>query len=344
MPNPVRNNLHVDTLLGNLSVAYRQPKDHFIAGRVFPNVSSPKRSNKYAEFDRGYWNKDEMKVRGPGAESAGGGWTVDTTPNFYCERYAFHKDIDEVDEADSDEVFDLDREATDFVTLKDLLLRENLWVTNYFTAGAPGDTWTFDVDGAASASASFDPTSAANNDKVYWSDASSTPIKDVAQGKKYVLQSTGFEPNVLVVGYEVWEILKNHAALLARITQSGGVGPDSPAILLKAAIAAIFEVDEILIMKSIQNTADEGQTNAHSFIGGKNALLAYRAPNPGRYTPSAGYTFTWNGRNLGLSSEGTRIMRGPVANTTARRIEIESYFQFKKVSADLGYFFGGIVE
>lgn len=342
MPLPTQNDVHVNRPLTNLSIAFMQRAENFVSARVFPNIPVSKKSDTFFTYPRGSFNKDEMRERAPSTESAGGGYTLGSD-NYLAKLYAFHKDIDDDIRDNADAPLNLDREATEYVTLKALIKREKLWVTKYFTAGGPGDTWTYDVDGAASASGSFDPTNASNNDKVYWSSANSTPIEDVAQGKRFVLSSTGFEPNTLVMGYPVWEALKNHADVVDRIKYSGGVSPASPALVTTQAIAALMEVDRVFVMKAIENTADDNQTASHGFIGGNHALLCYSAPSPGLMTPSAGYTFSWTG-HVQAGPEGNRIRRFRMDSLKSDRVEIEMAFDQKKIAADLGYFFGGIVQ
>ena len=344
MPNPTRSDVHVNRPLTSMSIAFMQKAVNFIALRVFPNISVAKQSDQFFTYPRGSFNKDEMKERAPSTESAGGGYEV-TTDSYACKVYSFHKDVDDQIRDNADTPISLDREATEFVSLKGLIKREKTWVTDYFTQGAPGDTWTFDCDGVASSptsDANFDPTDAANNDVLQWNDTTSDPIGDIATGKQFVLESTGFEPNKVVIGYSVWVQLKNHPDIIDRIKYSGGVGPSRPAIITLEAVAALFEVDEILIMKSIENTADEGQTAAHSFIGGKHALLCYAAPSPGLMTPSAGYTFSWTG-HIGAGPQGNRIRRFRIEKIKSDRVEIDMAFVQKRISEDLGYFFGSIV-
>lgn len=338
---PSRGDVHVNRPLTNISLAFLQNADAFVADRVFPNIPVEKQSDSYFTYDRGEFNRDEMKDRAPGAESSGGNYQV-STDTYNAVVRAFHKNVPDQVRANADNPINLDREATEYVTHKALIKRETTWVTNYFTQGAPGDTWTFDVDGVASgatAAASFDPTNASNNDKLQWNDAASTPIEDVRQGKRFVGESTGFRPNVLVLGRSVFDTLLDHPDIVGRLDRGQTQGP---AMANREALAALFEVDEVLVMDAIQNTATEGQTASHSYIGGKHALLCYRAPNPGILTPSAGYTFSWTGF-LGATAAGTRIKRFRMEPNASDRIEIEMAYAQKRVSEDLGYFFGSIV-
>jgi hypothetical protein len=106
-------------------------------------------------------------------------------------------------------------------------------------------------------------------------------------------------------------------------------------------VAALLELDEILVMQSIQNTAGEGQTATHSFIGGKKALLTYTPPSPGLLTPAAGYSFAWRGYMGGTAP--VAISRFRMDYIKSDRIEIEAAYDQKRIAADLGFFWNSIV-
>lgn len=338
---PSRGDVHVNTPLTNISLAYIQAASNFVAGRVFPTISVSKQSDIYFSYDRGEFNRDEMGERLPGTESEGGSYAIAHDQTYYARTYSYHKDVPDQVRANAGGPIMLDREATEYVTLKGLIKREAVFVTNYFTAGDPGDTWTFDVDGDSSRSGSFDPTSAANNNAVYWDDASSTPIEDVRLLKRYVLESTGFMPNTLTLGRPVYDALVDHPDIVGRLDRGQTAGP---AMANADALAALFELDYLHVMDAIKNTAVQGQTASHSFIGGKNALLSYRPATPGLMTPAAGYTFNWTGLMGGNNPEGIRIKRFRMENLESDRVEAQMSFDLKKVSADLGAFFGAIVQ
>lgn len=336
---PSRSDVHVNRPLTNISIAFLQSADAFVASRVFPNIPVGKQSDSFFTYDRGEFNRDEMEERAPGTESAGGSYTLGTDL-YHAKTRAYHKDIPDPVRANADSPISLDSEATEYVTKKGLIRREVTWVASYFTAGNPGDTWTFDVDGAASRSASFDPLDAGNNDVVFWDDASSTPIEDVRLLKRFVLESTGFMPNKLTLGRAVFDALIDHPDIVGRLDRGQTSGP---AIANKDSLAALFEVEEILVMDAIQNTGVEGQTDVHAFIAGKHALLSYAPASPGLLTPSAGYTFSWTGL-LAAGNDGMRIKRFRMEHLESDRIEIDMSYDQKKISADLGAFFGGIVQ
>ncbi len=337
---PSRGDVHVNRPLTNISIAYLQRAGAFVANRVFPNIPVAKRSDVYFTYERGEFNRDEMEERAPGTESAGGNYQIGNETYFAKER-SYHKDVPDSIRDNADSPLNLDREATEFVTLKGLINREVNWASAYFTAGDPGDTWRFDVDGDAARSASFDPTDAANNQVVFWDDAASTPIEDIRLLKRFILGDTGFMPNALTLGRAVFDALIDHPDIVGRLDR--GQTPTGPAVANKESLAALFEVEEILVMDAIKNSGKEGQANSHDFIGGKHALLSYRPSSPGLLTPSAGYTFSWTGR-VGSGNDGMRIKRFRMEPLNSDRIEIDMSYDQKLVSADLGAFFGSIVQ
>lgn len=330
--NPTPSDVHVNTPLTRMSVAFLQRAEHFIASRVFPNIPSMKQSDRYYTYDRGYFNRNEAKVRAPATESEGSGYTVDNTPSFFCDPIAFHKDIDAQLRANADAALNLDREAMELVMHKLLIRREVDFASNFFAGGV----WTNDYDGVAS--------SPGANQTIQWSDTTSgDPIGDIRAAKTTVLESTGYEPNTLVLGQHVVDSLVDHPDIVDRIKYSGGVGNGNPARASLTTLAQLFDIERILVSKAIQNTAAEKATNAHSFILGKKALLCYVPPSPGLMTPAAGYTFSWQGY-LGTTNEfGVAISRFPMRHLKAERVEGEMAYDMKLVSADLGYFWDSIV-
>jgi hypothetical protein len=326
--NPVPGDVHVNTPLTNISIAYLQDASNFVASRVFPNIPVTKQSDRYYTYDRGEFNRDEAEERAPGAESAGGSYTLDNTPTYFSKVYAFHKDIPDQVRANADAVLSPDREATEYVTHKALIKREKLWASNYFATSV----WTTDITGVASGPST--------GEVLQWNDADSTPIENIRTGKRTVLESTGFEPNTLVLGKAVYDTLVDHPDIVDRIKYGQTAG--QPAMAGVEALMKLFEIERIFVMKAIENTAAKGATNVHSFIGGKKALLCYSAPRPGIMTPTAGYTFSWVGF-LGAGSEGNRIKRFRLERIESDRVEIQMAFDLKKVAADLGYFFTSIV-
>jgi hypothetical protein len=327
MPQPNVNNVHIDAILTNISVAYIQNTANFIADKVFPTIPVDKKSNLYFKYTKDDWFRDEAQRRADGTASAGSGYGL-TTDNYQAEVYAFHKDIGDQTRANADNPLNPDMEATQFVTQRLLLRREVQWASAYFTTGV----WTAgDVAGVLSTPGAGETWK--------WSDyVHSNPIIDVESAKAEVLSKTGYEPNTFVLGYKVFQQLKNHPLLVDRYkyTQAG-------AIVTEDLLAQLFGVDRVLVAKAVVNSGAEGSNaQSYDFTVGNSALLCYTAPNPGLLTPSAGYTFMWTGVSGGLGST-VGVSRFRMEELKADRVEGEVAFDNKVVAPDLGYFWSSII-
>lgn len=315
MAQPTQGQTHVDAVLTNISVAYMQMADNFIASRVFPIVPVEKQSNVYFTYDKNDFMRDEMQRRPDGTESAGSGYGL-STASYNCEVWGLHKDIGDQVRANTDNPLNPDRDATQYLTQKGLLRQESQFVTDYFTTSVWG------TDSTPSA---------------LWSTyATSTPIRDVKVGKKTVLSNTGYLPNTLVLSYEVFDVLTDHPDFVDRIKYS------SSDAVTRDLMARLFEVDNVYVAQSVAATNVEGETEAYGFAAGKHALVCYVNPTPSLLAPSAGYTFNWNGVSAGLG-ENVGISRFRMDHLKADRVEIEMAFDNKVVGSDLGYFFNGAV-
>lgn len=326
---PSRSDVHVDGPLTNISIAFMQDPAAFVADRVFPNIPVTKQSDRYFTYDRGMFNRDSMQLRAPAAESAGAHYDVESTPTYFCETYGLHHDIPDQVRANADQPLNLNRETTEFLSLQALLKREVNFASRYFKTGV----WTNEDDGISGAPGA--------GQFQFWDEAASTPIEDIRAGKRTVQESTGFRPNKIVMGRAVFDALVDHPDIVGRIDR--GQTPNGPAITLRENLAALFELDEVLVMDSVQNTAQEGAANVHAFIGGKHAMLVHATSTPGLMIPTAGYTFSWTGL-LGNGAMGQRISRFRMEQLKADRVEIEQSFDQKVVSADLGMFYNGAVS
>lgn len=324
---PTAGDAHVNTPLTNISIAYFQNADNFIADKAFPNIPVSKQSDLYYMYDRGYFNRDEMALRAPCTESKGGGFSI-STDVYYAPAYGFHHDVCDQYRSNADTAIMPDREATELATHKALIKRESEWATSFFGTGL----WGTDVTGVAAAPGA--------GQFLHWSDGSSTPIEDIRAATTAVHQSTGFRPNTLVVSQSVFDALIDHPDVIDRIKY--GQTATGPAVAETSDLAALFKLPRVLVMGGVQNTALEGAANVHSFIGGNNALVCYSAPTPGLMTPTAGYTFSWTGY-IGASSSGIRIKKFRMESLAADRVEAEMAFAQKLVSADMGYFFNGAI-
>lgn len=321
MGQPTTSQLHpVNVLLTEFGVRYRQEQTSYIFDKVFPFIPVSKRSNRYNIWTKGDWFRDEALPRTGTAESAGSGYTT-STDTYNCDVVAFHKDVDYQSRATADEVFDLDREAAEFVTDRLLLRQEIQWVTDFFASSI----WGTD-----------------NTPANLWSDyTASDPGANVDTAKRTVLLNTGKEPNTMVLGYDTFIALRRHPDIKAQF----GLPLGSNAMIGEAQMASFFGLERVLVAKSIVNSGREGESNSFAFNHGKHALVCYVAPNVGPNTATAGVTFAWTGlEGAGYGSEIgiSRIDLRP-SGRKVDRIEGERAWDNKVTASDMGYFFASVV-
>ena len=331
-------NAHIDSALTNLSVAFMQQERSFVASRVFSEVPVEHRSDKYYVYDFGSLARDGMRDRAPATESASVTYEREEK-SFLVGRRAAHIDVSDDEIANQDEALDAEQDSAMKLGQLALINRERRFANAYFKA-AP---WTFAADGAAARSGSYDPTGSANNDLVHWNKDTASVVADVREAKRLMQLRTGLRPNVMVFGREAFDGVIEQKLVRERF----GVGLDSraPMYVTEAMLAQLLELDEVMVMDGVVNTANVGADDSFSFIGGKHALLAYRPPRPGIRVPAAGYVFAWRGilRNQALFSD-TELTSWYMQELKATRHEIETANDMHVISADCGFFFNDIVE
>jgi hypothetical protein len=306
-----------------MSIAYIQRATAFVASRVFPVIPVMKQSDKFFVYTKDWWFRTGAAKRAPGTESAGGGFHIDNSPQFFCDVWSFHQDVSDQIRDNADQPLDLDRDATLYVTQNMLLRREVEFATHYLNGGVwTGSTTGGDIDVSTG---------------TQWDLTGSDPMQDVDNQKQHIGSQTGYLPNTLVVSPDVHYALRNNAAVMDRIkyTQRGVVTGD--------ILASLFGVDNYLVAEAVVNTADEGQTGAFQYLNKNTVLLTYANPAPGILQPSGGYIFAWKGL-YGAGNEGTRIKTFRMEHLESDRVEGDMAFDMHLTGADLGAFFYNVVS
>lgn len=325
MPRPQKSDMHVNTPLTNMSVAYIQDASEFIATKIFPLLPVNKQSDSYFRYDIGDFSRDEMEERAPATESVGSGYDLDTD-TYNCKKKALHKDVPEDDYGNADTPLDPDKDAVMFLTKKALINSEKTWHDNFFKTGV----WHDDIEGVASGSESL------GDSMVKWSDATDAkPVKEIGYYQKLIKGKTGFKPNCMAIGVDVFNALKECDDILNRVkyTQRG--------IISTEILASLFELDLVLVSGGVYNSAAKGATDDLDFFASDDALLCYINPYPSPRMPSAGYTMAW--KQFYGGNKGYRIKKFYMEELEAFRVEVELALDQKQVSQHLGIFFDGLI-
>ena len=328
MPLLTPSAVHVDQPLTNLTLAYAQSQENFIADKVFPTVGVQKQSDKYYLYDRANMNRTgDVEKLAPRTEVNRIGMTISNS-SYFADVYGLGMDFDEQTLANEDAMLDIRSAGAETLAMRLMIHREEQFASNFFVASQWGTDNTL-----------------SGNDQ--WTDyTNSDPIDAVTLARRTVqLGSGGFKPNTMVVGKEVRDKLINHPDVLARL--NGGATVTNTALVTDAKLAEIFEVENFYVMEAVKNSSVEGVAESNAFIGGKNALLCYTPSNAGLMSPAAGLTFAWNNlegvNNLGITVESfsdDALKRQQIAEM----IQVKMSYDMKIVGADLGAFVNGIVQ
>ena len=312
MPNPTAGSVHVDGLLTDISVAFIQSSTKYVATRVFPAVPVQKQSDLYATYSQADFLRDEVERRADGSPAVRIGYRVGTA-NYTAEEWAAAHAIGDQMRANADAPFSPEMDAVKFLTQKMLIKREVEFVTNYLGTGI----WGTDSSGGS--------------DFTQWSNAASTPIEDIHDAAFAMETASGFLPNKLVMGRQVWYDLKNHPDIVDRIkhTSRDAVTTD--------LVARLLGLDEVLVAGAVRNTRGEGTSYSGTHVVGDDALLCYSPSSPGLMQPAAGYTFEWTGLIPGAG--GQIVERYRDENAIADIVRVRAAWAQKVVSSALGVFF-----
>lgn len=328
---PTPKSAHKDAALSNISILHKN--QDYIAERAFLTVPVRKQSDYFFKFLKGAWFRNEGRVRGPGADAARGGYPL-TSDTYSCIERAFAHPVPVELLNNADDVLRPFETGVAFATDKILLAKEVLASTLAVTAA----NWTSSNDAEAGWVATTDGSG-------------NTFIADVLGGKRTIRQLIGRYPNVMIMDSKTFENCKQEYTVLERIKYTGSQG--KPADVTAATLAALFELEEVLIGTAIYSSDEETvagteftavdlwETNATK----GSCLLYYRPPSPGIEIPSAAYCFNWTEREEGADLD--KLVSGP--QRSVRRwfedspkqwvIEASENFDLKVTSADAGYLF-----
>jgi len=329
--NPDVGDLHVNSLLTNVSIGYKP--SGFFADRIWPVTNVDKQTDIIASYDKSYWARDlgapgaaptgsyHMR-RAPGTRANSTGFKVDTsTLTYRCINYALGFEIADELRGNADAVFDMDRDAT--LLLSTLLkLRFDREFTADFMAASG---WGTDQ----SVTAKFS------------SYASSTPIEDLRTACDTIRQKTlGMSADggvKILMGSLVERRLLDHPDIIDRIKY--GASNANPAKVTMNLLAQILDVDEIITAKSVYTADEEGGTAEASVtyadVLSDDILVFWTPPTASTLAPSAGYLFNWRP----LTGGGLYFVRkGRHERERVDWIEVHSYLDWVRTQTGSGVF------
>jgi len=314
---PLTNQVHVDKMLTNISVGYKN--EDFIADGIFKVVPVDKQSDRYWVYGKELFRVTDDR-RAPGTSAGEVDWSL-ADDTFYCEGHAQRHfvPIETIKNADAE--FDLESEATEFVSEKILLNKEN------FAAEKLLDEANYDADLVV--------TTGGDGEELKWSDNDADPLKHVEEMRQEVHKKSGLDPNTLILSKPVYSKLRVHPKLLAIFKNT------EMSIVPLNVMKEFFEVDNILTGKALKSTViDPDGDDTLGYIWGKSAILAYVPSKPSKKTPAKGYQFQW--KKDGKSA--VEVVKWFDQDKKSTIIEAEQYYDLKIVSDVAGILFKNVVE
>ncbi len=318
--------------LTNMSVAHFQPGEWFVSPFIFPILPVQLSTSYYYKFNKADLARDNVKRKPQFGKVPP--FVVGTTTELYnCEVDQVIMGIDQISalnyqRAGTPGINDPRRAKVRIATESMRIHMDRIFADAYFKAGV----WTEQWAGAAS-----NPT---GKQFYKFSDANFDPIAFFKARRKDMMLAGRRSPNVLALGVESYNALSVHPDLIERVKYSGST--PNPATVNTNVIAQLLEIDRVVVLNSVYNSAAAGADENMSFIcDSKGALLCYSNPNPAIDEPSAGYTFAWdmlgNGSYLAFDQfEGER-------GTHTEYIEGLMSTTPKKVCDELGTYLTGCV-
>lgn len=257
---PLVGSVHVSAALSNVAIKFKNPA--FVAPMIAPIIPVVKEADKYYVF-RQEELRDKNSLRAPGSEANEVDWDVDTA-TYTAEEYALrHLLPDRI-------VSNADAPVRPRITTTEKLTQ---WIMLGYEKRVQAIAQaTANVGGNAAAGTKWDAASGQD------------PESDVDTAKSAIRQNAGVNPNSIMMSDSVWKALRRwlksqSTNLTYREWVEIGRPPDK-----------IWDLD-LIVAGSVENTANEGQTDSISDIWNDNVLVFYRQTSPSIDSLSFMYTF-----------------------------------------------------
>lgn len=265
-----------DIALTNVSQAYQNDPDQFIAERVAPVVPVKKKN-----FNIYFYGKENLKkpvddTRTRFGETKQAQYSMTSKPFGPLRGHELKDGIDFDQDEMTEEPLDLEIDITNFLSEQMAITKEIAVYTLL------NDTTQLTLNTTLSGTSQ-------------WSDyANSTPFEDLKTAAQ-VQRLNGLKPaNAMWMSYYTFSILQQHPDLIERVKYSNIA---SLTLEMMQNLFGQFGVKQIWVSSAVVDSAAEGLTASNSFIWGKSVWLGFVNPNPGLRQVNGAYLFTLqNGR------------------------------------------------
>lgn len=271
--------------LTNLSMAYFQSNDLYVAKTIFPIVPVQLSSGMFYIFDKADLARDNVQRKPQNGRVAPAVFS-NHTDSYACYVDQIIAGIDQISRLNYERtrapgVADPRVARTRFITEQMLIHQDIQFAENFFKSGVWKNEYT-GTDSTTPAANEFIKFSNSNGDPIVFFDKLSTEMRRTGRRK----------PNRLGLGENTFNALKHHPAILERIKFGGSSA--NPAMVNERVIAELLGIEKVVVFGSTYNKAGMGEEDMDFICDPNAAILAYATNSPAIDEPSAGYIFTWD--------------------------------------------------
>lgn len=271
--------------LTNLSMAYFQSEDMYVAKSIFPILPVQLSNGMYYIFDKADLARDNVR-RKPQNGRVAPAVMSQHTDSYACYVDQIIAGIDQIarlnyQRTNAPGVADPRVAKTRFISEQMLIHQDVIFAQNFFKSGVWTNEWT-GVDSTSLSDKQFVKFSNDNSDPIKFFDDLSTNMRRVGRRK----------PNRLGLGENTFNALKHHPAILERVKFGGSAA--NPAMVNERVIAELLGIEKVVVFGSTYNKGEMGTEDMDFICDPNAAILAYATNAPAIDEPSAGYIFTWD--------------------------------------------------
>lgn len=305
---PEAKSLHIDSILTNLSLKYKN--EDTIWQSVMPIVKVSKRSDKFFRYNKSdsyTLTNDQIAPTSMPNEIS---WGV-STDNYSVKDHALGDWLaqEAIDNADNPVQVEID--TNDFLNMCLDIAQEKRVADIIFNASTYPTGNKVQLSGTSQ-----------------WGGSADNPIDNLLTA----IETCFLRANTLVFGQEAWAKFRQLPEILDAVKSTSRYQGSPGGLATASEIAALFEVDTVLIGRARYNTAKEGQTASYSRLWGKHCAALHVAKNPGIKTITFGATFVETLRQTQRDFDPKRGVKG------AHFIKVSWNSDEKVLASDLGYF------
>lgn len=285
-----------DKYLTNFSLSVGQNLAAFQTVKSIPTIPVQLQSGIYRIFEADALRDIKVAPVAPGTQTVAGDFGYGKG-QYHAELRGLHVDLDPVTRSNATDI-SLEKDATNYLTTQMLLEQERRFSETFLTTGV----WSRDLVGGAQGRDGF----------LQFDDAKSKPIQVLRDAMLSSQLESGYAPNKMWISRRVFNTLLEHPDVIDRINRGQTTGP---AIANSTALAAILNLDQVIVLDAITKSADGKNTR----LGDNTILLAYSDTTAGPNSVTSMAQFSWVGLNQYLTQGNAVIkMNHPLLDGTIR--------------------------